>query len=114
MVPADSDQTVCGGPVKVRCHMTALSPPRSPTLADAGGSLSQPSGRRTSRLLPPLATIAFRPRRCLRTDPLTGAAGMEIVGVGTEIVECLRVGRMIEQHGEQFLTRIYTAREISD
>jgi holo-[acyl-carrier protein] synthase len=37
---------------------------------------------------------------------------MEIVGIGTDIVECLRVGRMIEQHGELFLNRIYTAREI--
>lgn len=37
---------------------------------------------------------------------------MEIIGIGTNIVECLRVGRMIEQHGELFLTRIYTEREI--
>jgi holo-[acyl-carrier protein] synthase len=37
---------------------------------------------------------------------------MEIVGIGTEIVECLRIGRMVEQHGELFLTRIYTAYEI--
>jgi holo-[acyl-carrier protein] synthase len=37
---------------------------------------------------------------------------MEIVGIGTDIVECLRVGRMIEQHGELFLNRIYTPREI--
>ena len=37
---------------------------------------------------------------------------MEIVGIGTDIVECLRVGRMIEQHGELFLTRVYTQREI--
>jgi holo-[acyl-carrier protein] synthase len=37
---------------------------------------------------------------------------MEIVGIGTDIVECLRVGRMIERHGELFLTRIYTAREM--
>ncbi len=37
---------------------------------------------------------------------------MEIVGIGTDIVECLRVGRMIEQHGELFLNRIYTEREI--
>lgn len=37
---------------------------------------------------------------------------MEIVGVGTEIVECLRIGRMVEQHGEQFVTRVYTRREI--
>jgi holo-[acyl-carrier protein] synthase len=37
---------------------------------------------------------------------------MEIVGVGTDIVECLRVGRMIERHGELFLARIYTVREV--
>ena len=37
---------------------------------------------------------------------------MEIVGIGTDIVECLRIGRMIEQHGELFLTRIFTEREI--
>ena len=37
---------------------------------------------------------------------------MDIIGIGTEIVECLRVGRMIEQHGEQFLARVYTAREM--
>ena len=30
---------------------------------------------------------------------------MEIVGIGTDIVECLRIGRMIEQHGELFLLR---------
>ena len=37
---------------------------------------------------------------------------MEIVGIGTDIVECLRIGRMIEQHGELFLTRVYTELEI--
>jgi len=37
---------------------------------------------------------------------------MQIVGIGTDIVECLRIGRMIEQHGELFLTRVYTDREI--
>ncbi len=37
---------------------------------------------------------------------------MEIVGIGTDIVECLRIGRMVEQHGELFLTRVYTGREI--
>ena len=39
-------------------------------------------------------------------------AVMDIVGIGTDIVECLRIGRMIEQHGELFLTRVYTEREI--
>jgi len=37
---------------------------------------------------------------------------MDILGLGTDIVECLRIGRMIEQHGELFLRRVYTDREI--
>jgi holo-[acyl-carrier protein] synthase len=37
---------------------------------------------------------------------------MEIVGIGTDIVECLRIGRMIETHGELFLTRVYTDWEV--
>ena len=37
---------------------------------------------------------------------------MEIVGIGADIVECLRIGRMIKEHGELFLTRVYTEREI--
>jgi holo-[acyl-carrier protein] synthase len=37
---------------------------------------------------------------------------MEIVGIGTDIVEVPRIGRMIEEHGELFLTRVYTPREI--
>jgi holo-[acyl-carrier protein] synthase len=37
---------------------------------------------------------------------------MDIVGIGTDIVECLRIGRLIEQHGELFLTRVFTQREI--
>jgi holo-[acyl-carrier protein] synthase len=39
---------------------------------------------------------------------------MEIVALGTAIVECLRIRRMIERHGETFLRRAYTAREIGD
>ena len=38
---------------------------------------------------------------------------MDIVGIGTDIIECPRIGRMIEQHGELFLRRVYTEREIS-
>jgi holo-[acyl-carrier protein] synthase len=37
---------------------------------------------------------------------------MEIIAIGSDIVECLRVGRMIDRHGEQFLLRVYTEREI--
>jgi holo-[acyl-carrier protein] synthase len=37
---------------------------------------------------------------------------MQIIGIGTDIVEVLRIARMIERHGELFLGRVYTAREI--
>lgn len=37
---------------------------------------------------------------------------MEIIGIGTDIVECLRIGRMLERHGELFLERVFTPREI--
>ena len=40
------------------------------------------------------------------------AAGMLIVSVGTDIVEVLRIGQMIERHGEVFLNRVYTDDEI--
>ena len=37
---------------------------------------------------------------------------MEIVGIGTDIVECVRIGKMIQDHGELFIARVYTDREI--
>ena len=37
---------------------------------------------------------------------------MEIIGIGNEITECLRIARMIERHGELFVDRVYTAEEI--
>src|ERR1051326_5760958 len=40
-------------------------------------------------------------------------AGMSIVGIGTDIVEVVRIGKMIERHGERFLNRVYTEQEIS-
>ena len=37
---------------------------------------------------------------------------MAILGIGTEIIECVRISKMIETHGEQFLARVYTSNEI--
>jgi len=37
---------------------------------------------------------------------------VKIFGVGSEVIECLRVARMIERHGERFINRIYTSAEI--
>jgi holo-[acyl-carrier protein] synthase len=37
---------------------------------------------------------------------------MDILGIGTNIIECPRIGKMVENHGELFLRRVYTDREI--
>ena len=37
---------------------------------------------------------------------------MRIIGIGTDMTECPRIGRMILEHGEQFLMRVYTESEI--
>lgn len=37
---------------------------------------------------------------------------MKIVGIGTDITECLRIARIIERHGELFISRVYTPEEI--
>lgn len=37
---------------------------------------------------------------------------MDVLGIGTDIVECPRIGKMIETHGELFLRKVYTEREI--
>ena len=36
----------------------------------------------------------------------------QIIGIGTDIIECLRIAQMIERHGELFITRVYTQHEI--
>ncbi len=35
-----------------------------------------------------------------------------IVGVGTDIIEVLRIGKMLERHGDLFLSRVYTDDEV--
>ncbi|MBI1902898.1 MAG: holo-ACP synthase [Planctomycetia bacterium] len=37
---------------------------------------------------------------------------MNVVGIGTDIIECLRIAQMIERHGELFIGRVYTPHEI--
>jgi holo-[acyl-carrier protein] synthase len=38
---------------------------------------------------------------------------MEIVGLGTQVMECARVRMLIDQHGETFLRQVFTDRELS-
>ena len=37
---------------------------------------------------------------------------MNVLGIGTDIIECLRIAQMIERHGELFINRVYTPQEI--
>lgn len=37
---------------------------------------------------------------------------MKVIGIGTDIIECLRIAQMIERHGELFINRVYTPYEI--
>ncbi len=37
---------------------------------------------------------------------------MDIIGIGTQVMECARVRKMIEKHEEAFLQQVYSAREI--
>jgi len=37
---------------------------------------------------------------------------LNVLGIGTDIVECLRIAQMIERHGELFINRVYTPHEI--
>lgn len=37
---------------------------------------------------------------------------MEILGIGSDITECLRIARMIERHGDLFINRVFTPEEV--
>lgn len=37
---------------------------------------------------------------------------MEIAGLGTQIVDCLRVRRLMDKHADLFLEQVYTTREM--
>ena len=38
---------------------------------------------------------------------------MDIVGIGTQVMECARVRGLIDQHADTFLKQVYTSREIA-
>ena len=46
-----------------------------------------------------------------RQAPVGGPAS--VLGIGIDIVECARIGKMIEKHDDHFLARVYTPREIA-
>ncbi len=92
--------------------LPSVSRPR-PRAAHRGLARATARVRVDSRSVPSAEARRTRPagqagRRHRRGEART----MEILGIGTDIVECPRIGKMIEQHGELFLRRIYTEREI--
>ena len=36
----------------------------------------------------------------------------QLISIGTDIIECVRIAQMIEKHGEVFLQRVFTQKEI--
>jgi holo-[acyl-carrier protein] synthase len=41
------------------------------------------------------------------------SSGGPVISIGTDIIECARIAKMIEKHGEIFLNRVYTRSEIA-
>ena len=37
---------------------------------------------------------------------------MKIIGLGTDIIECDRIARMLTRHGERFMNHVYTGEEV--
>ncbi|MDR0704644.1 MAG: holo-ACP synthase [Planctomycetaceae bacterium] len=37
---------------------------------------------------------------------------MNLIGIGTDIIECERIDRMVQRHGSHFVDRVFTKREI--
>src|SRR4029077_870002 len=80
-----------------------ISPTLNPTV-DAGY-------RRINKCVNIMAIVPFQmnwPSSCHHLPPIF----MQILGTGTDIVECLRIARMIDRHGELFISRVYTDAEI--
>jgi holo-[acyl-carrier protein] synthase len=47
-----------------------------------------------------------------KPSPPPPSAGIRLIGLGTDIVEVVRIGQMIERHGEVFLHRVFTEDEV--
>jgi holo-[acyl-carrier protein] synthase len=43
---------------------------------------------------------------------MTQVAAGSLISIGTDIIECVRIAQMIEKHGEVFLQRVFTQKEI--
>lgn len=60
-----------------------------------------------------IAYTGSRRNLLLGIERLESQMSLGIVGLGTDIIEVVRIGQMIEKHGETFLRRVYTENEIA-
>ena len=44
-------------------------------------------------------------------SPVNGFKLMQIIGIGTDIIECDRIAQMLARHGERFTNHVYTEEE---
>jgi holo-[acyl-carrier protein] synthase len=47
------------------------------------------------------------------SSPDSASKRSRVIGLGTDIIECSRIGEMIHKHGELFLNRVFTQQEIA-
>lgn len=47
------------------------------------------------------------------SSPDSTSKRSRVIGLGTDIIECSRIGEMIQKHGELFLNRVFTPHEIA-
>ncbi len=45
-------------------------------------------------------------------QPTAEGPTSHVLGIGTDIIECARIAKMIAKHADLFLTRVYTQQEI--
>ena len=58
-------------------------------------------------------TDAGTQQKSTQQDVQSPISGATVIGIGTDIIECERIDRMLDKHGDTFLQRVYTADEIA-
>ncbi len=52
------------------------------------------------------------PSPAVQLLPRSQSVAGSVVGIGTDIIECERIERMLDRHGDVFVARVYTVGEI--
>src|SRR5262249_34137544 len=81
----------------------------------SSSSVAPGDGPRPCDIVDSPQAVSFRVRHCTGgTGAGRGASPImpDIGGSGTDSVECVRIRKMIDRHGELFLARVFTDREV--